>query len=181
MTSTPDGRQPPPGSRALESRMRGNPPVRFGKGPSEKDPNHGHLAGGLLHPPHPRRTRRARHHRCAVHGLADPQERRDRRGVPGRWCQGHPLGCSGATDEFGHGTLDRQLPARAAGPDPGLEPAAPDDRAARLRGLLQHPPPTPGTGPKTPQHQPSQAIDMTARIERRQILSGLVSEYHRAA
>jgi hypothetical protein len=23
--------------------------VRFGKGPSEKDPNHGHLAGGLFH------------------------------------------------------------------------------------------------------------------------------------
>jgi hypothetical protein len=23
--------------------------VRFGKGPSEKDPNHGHLVGGLLH------------------------------------------------------------------------------------------------------------------------------------
>ena len=29
--------------------MRGNSPVRFGKGPSEKDPNHGHLVGGLLH------------------------------------------------------------------------------------------------------------------------------------
>ncbi len=29
--------------------MRGNSPVRFGKGPTEKDPNHGHLAGGLLH------------------------------------------------------------------------------------------------------------------------------------
>jgi hypothetical protein len=25
------------------------PHVRFGKGPTEKDPNHGHLAGGLLH------------------------------------------------------------------------------------------------------------------------------------
>lgn len=24
-------------------------PVRFGKGPSEKDPSHGHLVGGLLH------------------------------------------------------------------------------------------------------------------------------------
>ena len=29
--------------------MRGNLPVRFGKGPTEKDPNHGHLAGGLFH------------------------------------------------------------------------------------------------------------------------------------
>ena len=27
-----------------------SPPVRFGKGPSEKDPDHGHLVGGLLHP-----------------------------------------------------------------------------------------------------------------------------------
>ena len=29
--------------------MRGNSPVRFGKGPTEKDPHCGHLAGGLLH------------------------------------------------------------------------------------------------------------------------------------
>lgn len=29
--------------------MPGNWPVPFGKGPSEKDPNHGHLVGGLLH------------------------------------------------------------------------------------------------------------------------------------
>jgi hypothetical protein len=29
--------------------MRGNSPVRFGKGPTEKDPSHGHLAGGLFH------------------------------------------------------------------------------------------------------------------------------------
>jgi hypothetical protein len=31
--------------------MRGNPHVPFGKGPTEKDPSHGHLAGGLLHLP----------------------------------------------------------------------------------------------------------------------------------
>ena len=30
--------------------MPGNWHVPFGKGPSEKDPNHGHLVGGLLHP-----------------------------------------------------------------------------------------------------------------------------------
>ncbi len=30
--------------------MRRKAPVPFGKGPTEKDPNHGHLAGGLLHP-----------------------------------------------------------------------------------------------------------------------------------
>jgi putative transposase len=33
-------------------------------------------------------------------------------------------------------TVDWQLPAGAAGPDPGLESGAPDDRAARVRGLL---------------------------------------------
>ena len=38
---------------------------------------------------------------------------------------------------------DRQLPTRTAGPDPGVEPAAPDDRAPRVRELLQHPPATP--------------------------------------
>ena len=29
--------------------MPGNWPVPFGKGPSEKDPRHGNLVGGLLH------------------------------------------------------------------------------------------------------------------------------------
>ena len=29
--------------------MTGNRPARFGKGPTEKDPPHGHLASGLLH------------------------------------------------------------------------------------------------------------------------------------
>jgi len=29
--------------------MPGNWPVPFGKGPSEKDPRHGHVVGGLLH------------------------------------------------------------------------------------------------------------------------------------
>ena len=30
-------------------------------------------------------------------------------------------------------------------------------------------------------HRPRRAIDITARIKRRQILGGLISEYHRAA
>jgi hypothetical protein len=34
---------------------------------------------------------------------------------------------------------------------------------------------------KPPQHQHSHAVDITARIERRQVLGGLISEYHRAA
>jgi len=29
--------------------VRSKPPARFGKGPSKKDPGHGHLVGGLLH------------------------------------------------------------------------------------------------------------------------------------
>jgi transposase len=73
----------------------------------------------------------------------DASFRRVRRGLPGRRRQDHPLRCPGAADEFGHGTLDWQLPAGAAGPDAGLEPAAPDDRAAGVRGFLQHAPAAP--------------------------------------
>jgi putative transposase len=40
-----------------------------------------------------------------------------------------------------------KLPARAAGPDLDLEPAPPDDRPARVRGLLQHPPAAPRPEP----------------------------------
>jgi hypothetical protein len=32
-----------------------------------------------------------------------------------------------------------------------------------------------------PLHEPGQAIDMTARIKRRQAVQGLISEYRRAA
>jgi transposase InsO family protein len=32
-----------------------------------------------------------------------------------------------------------------------------------------------------PQRQPGHAVDITARIERRQVIGGLISEYHRAA
>jgi hypothetical protein len=32
-----------------------------------------------------------------------------------------------------------------------------------------------------PQRQPSQALDITARIERRQVLDGLITKYPRAA
>ena len=43
------------------------------------------------------------------------------------WRQGRPLRGPGAANELDHGTLDRQLPTRTAGPDLDLEPAAPDD------------------------------------------------------
>lgn len=39
--------------------MRRKAHVPFGKGPTEKDPNHGHLASGLLHMLAYRRTRGA--------------------------------------------------------------------------------------------------------------------------
>ena len=38
-----------------------------------------------------------------------------------------------------------------------------------------------GLQQEPPQRQPSKTTDITARIERRQVLSGLISEYRRAA
>ena len=38
-----------------------------------------------------------------------------------------------------------------------------------------------GLQQKPPQHQPGHAVDITARIERRKVLGGLISEYRRAA
>ena len=38
-----------------------------------------------------------------------------------------------------------------------------------------------GRQQEPPLRQPGRAVDMTARIERRQVLGGLISEYHRAA
>ena len=38
-----------------------------------------------------------------------------------------------------------------------------------------------GLQQEAPQRQPGHAVDITARIERRQVLGGLISEYRRAA
>jgi putative transposase len=38
-----------------------------------------------------------------------------------------------------------------------------------------------GLRQEPPQRQPGHAVDITARIERRQVIGGLISEYHRAA
>jgi hypothetical protein len=38
-----------------------------------------------------------------------------------------------------------------------------------------------GLRQEPPQRQPGHAVDITARIERRQFIGGLISEYHRAA
>ena len=58
------------------------------------------------------------------------------------------------------GSVDRQLPAGAAGPHPDLEPAAPDDRAAGVRGLLQH-------SPAPPNPEPGRAAAPATRWHRR--------------
>jgi putative transposase len=38
-----------------------------------------------------------------------------------------------------------------------------------------------GRQQESPLRQPGRTVDITARIERRQVLGGLISEYHRAA
>jgi hypothetical protein len=38
-----------------------------------------------------------------------------------------------------------------------------------------------GLGQEPPQREPGHCVDITARIERRQVLGGLISEYRRAA
>jgi hypothetical protein len=70
-----------------------------------------------------------------------------------------------------HECLDHMLILRAASPQ-GL---------GRVRPALQRPPSTPGLQREPPQRQPSQATDISARIERRQVLGGLNGEYGRAA
>lgn len=48
-----------------------------------------------------------------------------------------------------------------------------------MRLALQRTPPAPELAAGIPQRQPGNAMDITARIERRQVLSGLISEYRR--
>ena len=48
-TSTPVGHAHPPGIEHWRAVCQGNRQARFGKRPTEKDPHHGHLAGGPLH------------------------------------------------------------------------------------------------------------------------------------
>ena len=38
-----------------------------------------------------------------------------------------------------------------------------------------------GLRPEPPLREPSHAVDITGRVERRQVLGGLISEYRRAA
>ena len=66
-------------------------------------------------PPHPRRVGRARHHRGAVHGLADPQERRHRSRAPpgGTWLG--PVPAVPGTGDPGAGLLHRRPAQRNEG------------------------------------------------------------------
>jgi hypothetical protein len=69
--------------------MRGNSPVRFGKGPTEKDPNHGHLAGGLFHsgggrPEKDQQTLAPRQTAYLTRSNAPPR----RTGKPSAWAKG---------------------------------------------------------------------------------------------
>jgi hypothetical protein len=86
----------------------------------------------------------------------------------------------GAAPLVGFFAGDRELTAELVAAQPG--PAV----AARVPGLLPilTPGARPGTGAWPGRNGPTRtrrAIDITARIERRQVLSGLISEYRRAA
>jgi hypothetical protein len=80
-------------------------------------------------------------------------------------------------------TVDRHLPPRAAGPGPDLEPAPPDDRAARVRGLLQHPPAAPGPEPSPPLRPLPEAVTGLDqfRVRRRDRAGGVIREYRLVA
>jgi putative transposase len=51
--------------------------------------------------------------------------------------QGRPERGPDAQNEFDHGTLSADLPARTAGPHPHLEPAPPSARTPGVRALIQ--------------------------------------------
>ena len=86
--------------------------------------------------------------RPAGRDLAGPSSRGPRRKGSWRWTSSVPT-CS-----------TERLSPRAAGPDPGVESAAPDDHAARVRGLLQQP-------PAAPRPEPGSAAPPAARWRHR--------------
>jgi hypothetical protein len=68
---------------------------------------------------------------------------------------------------------------RDAGPDLDLEPAPPDDRPARVRGLLQHAPATPPLNQAAPLRPPPDGVtDLDHfRFRRRDRAGGVIHEY----
>ena len=93
-------------------------------------------------PPQPRRACRTGHHGRAVHGLADPQERRDRSGAPpGRPGLGRVPAVPGAGDP-GAGLLHRRPAQRSQDLCPGRHRA----RLPPRPGPWRHRAPRPGLG-----------------------------------
>ena len=109
-------------------------------------------------PPHPRRAGRARRHRGAVHGLADPQERRHRsRAPPGGTRLGRVPAIPGAGDP-GAGLLHR----RPAQRNEGLRPCRYRARHPPGTRPRSHPAPGPGMGGPAgpePAHRPGGCRD----------------------
>ncbi len=79
--------------------------------------------------------------------------------------------------------VGRQLPPRAAGPNPAVESAAPDDRAARVRGLLRHPPAHRALRQAAPLRQlPDGITDLDQfRVQRRDRAGSMIHEYRLVA
>src|SRR6266487_2626491 len=92
---------------------------------------------------------------------------------------------SNAPHERDHGSVGTLLPPRATRPNTHLKPAPPPARAARVRGLLQRAPATPGPRqrPLVPLPEPITGFDQLAelRIRRLDRLGGLLYEYEHAA
>jgi putative transposase len=77
------------------------------------------------------------------------------------------------------GSCRREL----AGPDFDLEPALPDERAARVRGLLQHPPAAPTLNQAAPPRPlPVGVTNLDHfRVQRRDRAGGVIHEYRLVA
>jgi hypothetical protein len=56
-----------------------------------------------------------------------------------------------------------------------------EQHLGQVRPALKWSPTPSGPAAETAQHQPRNAIGITAQIERRKVLSGLISEYQKAA
>ena len=111
-------------------------------------------------PADPRRARGAGHHRGAIHGLGDPQERRDRPGAAPRRSRMGRVPAITDTGDLGPGLLYRRPPQRRQGarpcrdrarypprPDPGRPRSIPSRRGSCSRpGTCSWTSRTPGRG-----------------------------------
>ena len=74
------------------------------------------------------------------------------------------------------GTLRRECPGHLL----ILRRTAPPADPGRVHAARQRAPAAPGAEQRPPLHEPGQAVDMTTRIPRRQVVHCLISEYRRA-